>query len=340
MNPAAAFWHQLATQWRRRINFAWWWEKWTPGLIAISGLIGLFFLLRRSAGHALPTVAILASAIAALILLSAGLAWAWSRRRFITQMQALVAVEDKYTLNNALSTAEAGQSEWPKPVADLTTRRPEWRWSWLLGPPAVAAALIALGLTWPMRASTLTPTPTSQPLSWNEMETWLDQLQENQVADPEKIQEYRQEIEEFRQQPQKEWFGHQSLEASDRMHQELGQNIDTLGQNLQQTKESLTTLSEQDQELSAAAKEQLQQQFSEAQKQLENLSLKLDPKLMDQLKQIDPSQIKKLSSAQMDQLKKSMDEKLNGMPNAQKQGLSQNLKEMTKEEMEKRKEGA
>lgn len=109
-------WLKLASKTRWKVNLGWWLSHMMPMLViaAISGFV--LILIFRSRGAVVESQQVWRWALATVGLLSvvAGLI---ARRRFISLSQAWVRLESGMRLNNALTMAAEGRSNWPAMVA-------------------------------------------------------------------------------------------------------------------------------------------------------------------------------------------------------------------------------
>jgi hypothetical protein len=309
MNPPQPheFWHRAATRTARKINCAWWLQAFAPLLVLVGvGAFAVIFWLRSRhlPLHPAPTAAALAAAIA----LAALVAWLRARRTFIPPAAALVALEARLGLHNALTAADAGHAPWPQPTLppDHGFR---WSWPWIGAPAAATAACLAAALFLPIPNDADAAPPPTPPLAWDHMESWLEHLEAGAVIDPDQLTELRQKLEELRSQPERDWFGHQSLEATDSLAQSLERSVDQLGRQLENARRTLNAFENYSDQLSADSKDKLAADFDAALQRLRANELKLDPKLLKKLGAIDPKSLKSLSKEQLKELKEALEKK-------------------------------
>ncbi len=81
-----------------------------------------------------------------------------------------------------------------------------------------------------------------EPGAWEQMEDWLATLEESGVVEEEMIEELEGRIEEFRDQPEDEWFSHSSLEATDTLQDSLGMQIRDLAAEMNTLERDLSAL--------------------------------------------------------------------------------------------------
>jgi hypothetical protein len=303
-------WHSIARRTRAMINLAWWLDRFTPMLIGLSMLAAGTVLYLRS--NAIPTpFSWVFGAFCSVILLLAAVAWLTARRRFILQRDAFVRLDDQLRLHNALTTADQGVGAWPPPPAASSINCGlDWRWSRVIAPFVISTLLILAAFLVPVTAiHSAAPPPTSHPLAWEQMEDWLQTLDETALVEEQALDDVREKIEQLRGQPEDEWFSHSSMEASDNLRDALRKQIEQLGSNLADTERDLNAFQNFSSQMTEATKNQLLQEYSQAIENLDAGSLPLDAKMMEALKNIDPSQLKnlsQLSKEQMDQLRQQL----------------------------------
>lgn len=316
-------WHALARRMVRKVNGAWCLEKLTP-LVFLVGLAGgVFLVYLRSRVPALPTVQGWDTAVSLVALQNPALwisvaialavatvaAWLMARRHFIRPEAALVRLEDRLRLRNALTTAERGVGAWPEPPDGPAPGRDGWTWNWprVLTPFLGFLGMILSAALVPIGGVLAEKSPASEPLAWGQMEEWLETLEEENLIDETKLEEVLEKIEELRARPEDEWFSHSSLEAGDTLRQNLQRQIQDLGAELANAERDLNALENYGDQLSAEAREKLLAEYEKALQNLAIAGLPLNPELMKSLKGLDPKQ---LAQGQMSQLTKEQMEQL------------------------------
>src|SRR5690606_11536541 len=116
----------------------------------------------------------------AMLLLFLGCGWV-ARGKFEHPDRSLVRLEASMELRNALSAASAGVAPWPAPMAkpDAGVR---WHWPRLVVPPVAAALLLAAGILIPV-SSAPPPAPKEKPQAWRQLESSLEHLTKEELAD-------------------------------------------------------------------------------------------------------------------------------------------------------------
>jgi len=306
MANSETFWAAKASQLARQINSGWFLQRWLQIAVPGFALGACGILLARYNGWEPGRDEYIALGVAFLMTFVG--AWFASRDRFVSREQAMVRLEAKLGLNTALSSAAAGVGEWPEEARDsedLASYR--WRWARVLLPGVLAALTFATALLIPMAEITAVVAGSEEPGAWGEMDDWLETLEEEEVVDPESVDEVREQIETLRDRPENEWFSHRSLEAGDSLKDSLQKAIQTMGKSLETLDKSLTALESTG---GGAAEEglraELAEQYSEAMEQLRSSSLALDPGLMEQLANLDPTQLQQLSAEEMKELQERL----------------------------------
>ena len=145
-----------------------------------------------------------------------------------------------------------------------------------------------------------------QPLAWPEMQSWLQTLEEPAVLEAAQLDQLREKLAELQAQPEKDWYSHESLEATDSLRQSLDRSIQQMGAELDTAERSLNALQNYSDQLTAESKDQLAADFQAALQGLRANEFKLDPELMKKLAALDPKNLKSLSKEQLDQLRTAM----------------------------------
>ncbi|NOY00313.1 MAG: YwqI/YxiC family protein [Verrucomicrobia bacterium] len=308
-DPSLA-WSHIARRTQTKINVAWWLDRFTPMLVGLSIIMSGTILYLRSNTESLSTTVLLSTFTAALLLLGVA-AWFASRRRFVHKRDTLARLDDQLHLNNALTTADHGIGDWPEaPSTETINSGLNWHWPRILTPFIVSTLVILAAFLIPVTIiqGTSLP-PASQPLSWEQMENWLETLEETDLVEEQALDDVREKIEQLRAQPKEDWFSHSSMEASDSLRDALSKQIEQLGADLNDTERDLNAFQNFSSQMTESTKNQLLQEYQQAMKNLGLGQLPLDSKLMTALKNIDPSKLKdmsQLSKEQMDQLRKQL----------------------------------
>ncbi len=307
----AARWHRLASQTARKVNAGWLLEQLTPLMVVAGALAFAVIIWQRSRGVEIQLNQVwpwLVGTVLILVLTSFLLA----KRRFISRQDALVRLESQMHLYNALSVAELGRGVWPElPKQQIDGL--QWRWFRVVGPFAIYTLCLAAALCLPVNPDAASVLPTVEPQAWQQMDDWLEKLEEEKIITPEEKEEQAAKIDALRDQEQEKWFSHESLNASDTLKEQLQREIGNMARDMSDAERSLNTLQNYASKLSEQAKEQMLKEYSEALEGMKNGSMKLDPQLLKELSQIDPKNLKSLSQEQLNQLRDSLKQKSDSM---------------------------
>jgi len=310
----ANIWRGLARRTCLKFNIGWWLDRLTPMLIGGGLVAAVTLMVLRSMEYPLDPRWVLSISITAVAVVCA-IAWVIARSRFISESEALVQLEAHLQLKNALTTADHGIAAWPNPPqndqrAGITTGL-QWRWSMVLMPFVSVAIMVAAGLLVPVSGDPgKQDLPPSEPLAREQVDKWLDKLEETEVIAQEAIEEYRDSLEELRQQDPGEWFSHASMEASDSLRDALGRETQQMEADLSKIERNLNALQVFSQQIDEKTRSQLIEEYQNAVQGLELGKLPLNKEMLEALQSIDPSKLgdalSKLSEEQMQQLREQL----------------------------------
>jgi hypothetical protein len=175
--------------------------------------------------------------------------------------------------------------------------------------------------------ATLVPVPQAKaararliekPAAVREVESWLEQLKQEEVVEDSSLEEVEQKIEELLRRPSDQWYEHASLEAAENLRDETGRELQELGSALEQMRGSVTTLAELGEKLSETAQKGMTKQFQENLQGMRSGGMVASGDLMKQLKDIDPTSFSQLSQQQKDDLKQKLKDNANALREALK----------------------
>ncbi len=289
---AERLWNQEAAGVVRRVNTGWWLERFNLLVVVALILFSVVILCLRTVGLAwMDSIGPLT--VVGVITAGAALwAWLWSRSQFIGKEEALVRLDDRLKLNNGLSSALAKVAPWP--VYESVGREVglRWRWEMAILPCAFAAIMVVAAFLVPvidLKGSD--PTITHEPNAWGQMDEWVATLEAEDLIDPDSLIAIEEKIEELRQQPEEDWYGHASLEATDTLKDGLGMDLQELASEMATLERDLEALRSFSSEMSEAGKEMLLREMEEALKSLAANGLEVNSELASQLSKIDPSKL-------------------------------------------------
>ena len=157
-------------------------------------------LITRREFDTIPWPGLLTGAIGAVAFTSI-VCWLAARSRFESEKQSLVRIEASMRLRNALTAADHGITPWPE-VPGVINDGVDWHWKRLLPPLVGALLIVACGFIIPVQAKTDPSQAQQEPSAWNELDTNLDQLDNQEVVQKEYIEEMRKKLEKLREQSQ------------------------------------------------------------------------------------------------------------------------------------------
>lgn len=297
-------WHQIARSTARKINLGWWLQTLATPLLVTSLVIACATLIARRELDTIPWSQ-LGTGSAVALAITGILCWLVARSKFETSKQSLVRIEANMSLRNALSAADHGVAPWPE-VPTIINDGVNWQWKRLLPPMIGALLIITCGFLIPIHAKSNNTPPQQEPSAWGELDTSLDQLDNQEAVQEEYIEEIREKLEKLREQSPEEWFSHSSLEATDNLQQNHLTEQDTLKNNIERAERSLNALQNQGSKMNAAQKQHLLKEFDQALKNMQQGGMKPNQQLLDQLKKIDPNQLNQLTPEQLDKLRENM----------------------------------
>lgn len=298
-------WRAIARSTSRKINFGWWLQILATPLLITALVIACGILIVRRELDNLPWLEIGGGTIAALAL--TGIAcWLAARAHFESSQQSLVRIEAAMRLRNALTAADHGIAPWPE-VPAIINDGMSWRWNRLIPPLVGAALIIACGFLIPIHAKSTLDNSAQQPTAWNELDTSLDQLDNQELVQQDYIDEMRDKLEKLREQSPDEWYSHSSLEATDNLKKNHANEQESLKNNLQRAERNLSELQKGGGgKMNEEKKQRLLNEFDQALKKMEQGGMKPNEKLLKQLQKLDPKDLDQLTPEQMDQLRENM----------------------------------
>ncbi len=297
-------WRKIALQTARKINLGWWLQLLATPLLITALLIACAVLITRREFDNIPWLGLISGSAGALAITAAA-CWLAARSQFESEKQSLVRIEAAMRLRNALTAADHGIAPWPE-VPGVINDGVDWRWKRLIPPLAGALLIVFCGFIIPVHAKSDPSEAQQEPSTWSELDTNLDQLDNQEVVQKEYIEEMRKKLEELRKQSEDDWFSHSSLEATDTLKQNHLTEQDNLKKNLERAERSLKTLQSKGAKMNAEQKQRLLNEFDQAVKKMQQGGMKPNKELLEQLKKIDPEQLNQLTPEQLDQLRENM----------------------------------
>jgi hypothetical protein len=147
-----------------------------------------------------------------------------------------------------------------------------------------------------------------EPLAWGEIESWLDELEQEEIVEDRDLEEARREVNQLRSQPMEDWYRHSSLEAGDSLREQTARSIRDLAQGLRTSLAGISAVDQFPEGVPAELAELWEHEMGKALEDLELGSLSLDPELLRQLKaiDIDPAKLRPLTDAELAALKEAL----------------------------------
>jgi hypothetical protein len=289
-----------------RVNFGWWLDLFLPCLLGLSVALSVAVLILRR-GQPISFSWVL-TAFAAGLSAGALICFIGARRHFYRTADGLVRLESVHRLHNRLTTAEAGVGEWPEPPAGSGDGL-GWRWRRFMVHPVVSVILLAAAILVPIRPDEAEAArKLEEPLAWEEVEEWIDTLEEEEFVEPERLESIREQVQELRVQPMDEWYSHSSLEASDSLRRQTEQAIRELARDINSAQAGLEALKQFEDSVPVQLRDDWEKYMGEALKGLKMGQLSLDADLLKKLSNVDPSNLRQLTQAEMEQLMKALQE--------------------------------
>lgn len=287
------FWLRRARREALRFNLGWWLQRFLPWVLTAGLLAALGLLTLRSAGLAVPGVAV---GVVVFLLAGAVVSGIWSRKNFLTQAEALARLDADLGLKNRLTSAAHGVGPWPppRPGAAFNLR---WRWGSLLWPPAVAGLLGLAALVVPLPEATARKSAAAaEPPSWTATRQKLETLTRDALVQREAVEELETALEALRRQPSDQWFRHESLEAGDHLQTQLDQSLAELQKHLETALGALEAARQLEETQLAALGQPLDAALDQALSGMELGKLPLSDEMMAKLRPLDASKMRQLST--------------------------------------------
>ncbi|GHB92868.1 hypothetical protein [Cerasicoccus arenae] len=281
-------WKRNARRTAWAANCFWWLQRFLPFFLGLNLASAVAVIYARQQEWPQDRiVAIYAAVLVVLALIALGLAW----RRFLSQRDGMLRLEQHLGLKSALSAASEGAIAWP-PLPEQLSVPYQFRWGNITTPIAVSATLLLIGCLIPVetvRADVVIDNP-KQPMAWEELEAWVEELTEDEVVEETALKELEKKLDELRQQPTETWFTQSSLEAGDSLRDQTQQDLQKLAQDMMKTSALLDAMRQAGDEPFSQEAMALE---GALQKALEGMQLGTTPlssEMMEQLKKMGNSQ--------------------------------------------------
>lgn len=227
-----------------------------------------------------------------------------SRRQWETRQTTIIRMEDKLALNNQLTMAEQGLSDWPKYPEQLPSLY-KWKGRYLLPPVIIGGLALLFGAWLPVPQPAPKTSQIQEPLAWSELERDLDELREEEVVEEEYIEEKEAELQALRDQEPEDWYDHSSLEATDHLLEQHTEEKQKLAQGMLEASEQLQEM--QNGMGDPSALKSALNQYQDALQGMEDALMQPNEKLLAQISKISPESLKNLSPEQVQKMRERLE---------------------------------
>jgi len=265
-------------------NFFWWLQRFLPlflGLNLVSAAVVIY--ARQQSWPQERILGLYFGAMVILALVALGLAW----KRFLSQRDGLLRLEEHLGLKNSLSAAQEGVIAWP-PLPEASSLPYHFRWGNVATPVSASAILLIIGCLIPVdkaQADVAIDNP-EQPVAWEELDSWVEELEENEVIEQSALEELEQKLAELRQQPAEDWFTQSSLEAGENLRDQTQQDMQKLAEDMLKASALMDAMREGGMDPNSMEAKALEGALQKALQSMELGTTPLNSELMEQLKQM------------------------------------------------------
>jgi len=304
MNDAAAdFWKRRALRETFRFNLGWWLQSFLRAVVFYGVICAAVILAMRTLRWNLSEGAFVG--FGGLVIL-AGLCFFAARRHFITRSEALTRLDADLNLHSRLSSASEGIGFWPQP-RDEARFSLQLKWGTILLPLLGIVGLLCLvGLVPIPESPSASPMERSEPGAWSAVQEKIEDLRAAEILDQESLDTLQSALDALRQQPESDWYRHESLEAGDHLLADVAQSAAELQRNLETTLGAAEAARRMEDAQAAALDPQLNKMLAEGLQGLAQGNLPLDEKMLSELKDLDASSLRQLSAEEWEALKDKM----------------------------------
>jgi len=302
-NPptAESSWQQRASHLALRLNFHHWLARVVPLFFVLLVALALFEIFRRETGLSTRWSG---SFFSLGLIVATGWAWLRARNHFCTTQQALVRLETVLGLHNRLSAAQDGIVPWPVPQGKIDDSYTT-NWKQILVPLLAGSLFVWSAHEVPVSRLKLgsSSDPISEPPEFAQVQSWINALKTADLIEPTKLQEIQNALDQMKEQPAKNWYTQDNLEAANSLKELTEQSMDSLAQDLDKADSAVQAMREK--VASPSDGSSLQPMVDELSKAGENLAsgnLPLKRELVDQLRGGESASDKSLSAKQLEEL--------------------------------------
>ena len=298
----AAYWLARARRLQGFVICIAWAESLLPWFIGANLVLCCVVLYAR--GTPFPLEWVFQLWLAALCLMGIVLwLFAWRRRPAVSD--ALLRMETALKLDNRLTTAYQGLTAWPLPQRRLPAF---YHLHWPRQLSALAASLVFLLVCVLLPAREQIQNPLSEkpspPLALAEVESWVEQLKEEEaLVEEQALDQLGQAVEDLKSRPGDEWYTAGALEAAENLNEHTRNALASLARELQATSAILGGAPDLPSDLTENELQRVEQVFRESVAALESNALPLSSGLLEQLKQVDFDHLGAISPEQLEAMK-------------------------------------
>ena len=303
-SPQRLTWLSHAKSVTTKVNLAWWLQAFNVPLVILAIAMAASIMVARYY-LALPSYTVVALSIAAILIITGYAAYRLSRKKFETQKDALVRIEDSMKLRNALTSAEAGVTPWPATPPNIHAGI-RWHLPKAFCPTLLALIVVIASLFIPVGSIADTEKQQKAPENLTDLENKIELLEDDDVVQEDYTEKLKEDVEDLKEQDPADWYSHSSLEAIDNLKKSHEAAANNLEQNLNNAERTLQNLQKHGDKVNQATKESLLEEFGKAVENMDNGAMKPNKELLDKLKQLDPKKLGQLDQEQLDQLRKNM----------------------------------
>lgn len=295
-----AYWKGRARRIRRRLNAGWWVAAYLPVLAACGLTLAVLLVWWRVEDFAPWSLGAIAAAVLAV---GSAVTFVYARRRFHTEDDAIVWLDLEERLGGRLLTAHEGAGPWP-PRPTTPRARLDWRWSRVLSPIAGIAVVTAVAAWMPISIQPKAPDdPVAEPVVWENVETAIEILEEEELADEELLEDWKDRLDALKKQAPETWFEHGNLEASDHLWEGVQDSVARMEKDVTAVEKALEGTGDA---TSDDERKRFESALSEALEQLASKESSLSDKMKKALGDIQPSQVPSMSEKERRQLERRL----------------------------------
>ena len=303
LSPSQKQWYKIANRVRSKVNFGWFMETLALPLVVSSIAIAATIIALRRYWLEFDLLLSLAFSIPLVLIITLICAFT-SRKKYESKADAFIRLESSMGLHSSLTSAEAGTTSWPL-VPENIDAGVNWNYRRLSLPLLGSIILLSAAYLIDIQAQ-VPPTPAAAPRAWENLNADLEELKQKNIVQEDYIKEIESKLAELKDQPEKDWYSHPSLEATENLKQSHQQALKKLSKNLDDAEKSLSTLKKYSKNLTEAQKNKLLKQFGNAMEALEKGRMKPNKELLEELKKVDPKMLNNLSPEQLQELRENM----------------------------------